>query len=319
MVAKASDSHYKIFSGTSHSDLAQELADNLGTELGAIDIKNFACNENYVRLQETIRGKEVFIVQTCTSNINNDLMELFLMCNAMKLSFAKKVHVIMPYFGYARQDRVNEPRECISAKLVADLITTAGADHLVTFTFHSDQIQGFFDIPVDNIKTNALFAAHFKDKNIKDPVVVSPDIGGAKAAKKFADRLGAPLAILHKTRPEHNVAEVTHTVGDIKGKAPIIFDDMVDTAGSVCAAKEALLRDGARDEIYLVATHPVFSDPAVDRLKEANFKEIIMANTIPVPRKDELKNLNLVSVAPLLSDIIKSITQEQSVSSLFLK
>lgn len=316
MSKKKDKSNFRIFSGSSHPELAKALCKNLKCKLGKVEIKRFACNELYVRFEETVRGKEVFVVQTCTSSVNDDLMELFLMCNALKLSFAKKIHVIMPHYGYARQDRVNEPRESITAKLVADLIVKAGADHLITFTLHSDQIQGYFDIPVDNIKTFLTFSDYFKKKKIKNPVVVSPDIGGAKAAKKFADGLGAPLAILHKSRPRHNVSEVMHTVGEVKGKTPIIFDDMIDTAGSVCAAKDTLIKEGANKDVYLAVTHPIFSDPATERLNKSKFKEIVTMDTIPTENK-KIKNLKHISIAPLLSDVIKSIAQEQSVSTLF--
>lgn len=312
------EAHFKIFAGSSHPKLAEEISKHLDVELGQIELKRFASNETYVRSLDSVRGKEVFIVQTATQNINDDYMELFLMCNAFKQAFAKKIHVIFPYYGYARQDRVSEPREPISAKLMADLITTAGADHVITFNLHCDQIQGFFDIPVDNIRTNKLFGDYFKEKNISDPVVVSPDAGGAKAAKKLADRIGAPLAILHKNRPAHNVSEVTHTVGDVSGKTAIIVDDMIDTGGSVCAAKEALIRDGANEDVYLAATHAVFSGPAVERLNAANFKEIVVTDSIP-DKSADISSLKVLSIAPLLSDIIKGILKDESVSQLYLK
>lgn len=312
------ESHFKIFSGTSHPELAHELSGHLGQNLGKIHIKKFACNETYVRFDESIRGKEVFLVQTCTSSVNDELIELLLMCNAAKLSFAKKIHVIIPHYGYARQDRITEPRECISAKLLADLIVKAGVDHLITFALHSDQIQGYFDIPVDNIKTILLFVDYFKKKKIPNPVVVSPDINAAKAAKIFAERIGAPLAILHKSRPAHNISEVINMVGDVKGKTPIIFDDMIDTGGSVCAAKDALMQYGACPEMYLAATHAVLSEPAALRLNDAHFMEIVVTNTVPTQNK-KVQNIKVISVAPLLADIVQSIVYEQSVSHLFLK
>jgi len=308
---------FKLYSGSSHPTLTQEIAKSLNVELSKIELKRFACNEIYVRSQESVRGKEVFIVQTCTNMVNEELMELFLMCSAMKTSFAKKVHVILPHMGYARQDRVSLPRETISAKLIADLLVKSGADHVIAFTLHSDQIQGFFDVPVDNISASKLFADYIKSQNINNPIIVSPDEGGAKAAKKFADLIGCRLAIMHKTRSEHNVSQITHTIGNIEGKTPIIYDDMIDTAGSVCNAKEALIRDGAKDEVFLIATHPIFSNPAVKRLKNANFKEIIVSNSLPKKPEWDLPNLKMISIAPLIAGIIKNVAEEKSVSSLY--
>jgi len=281
-------------------------------------IKRFACNEIYTKVGETVRGKNVFIVQTATQDVNEDYMELFLLCDTMKRSFAKSVHVVLPHFGYSRQDRISEPRETVSAKLIADLIVKSGADHIVTFTLHSDQIQGFFDIPVDNINAQKLFVDYFKKKNLRDAVVVSPDAGGAKSAKNFAVQLGFPLAILHKSRPRHNVSEVTHVVGDVRNKVPIIYDDIIDTAGSVCTAKEALVQAGALDKVYLAATHPVFSNPATERLEKANFKEVVVTNSIPISPEKQLSNLKVLSLAPLIAKVIQNITKEKSVSNLYL-
>jgi ribose-phosphate pyrophosphokinase len=311
-------SSYKIFTGSSHPALAQEIADCLGMKVEKMSLKRFACGEIYVRPEDTVRGKEVFIVQTCTNRVNEDLMELFLICSVMKMSFARKVHVVLPHMGYARQDRVSLPREPISAKLMADLLVQSGADHVITFTLHSDQIQGFFDVPVDNAHPRKLFVDYLKKKKISDPIIVSPDEGGAKAAKKMADELECPMAIMHKSRSVHvhNVSEITHTVGDIGGKTAILYDDMVDTAGSVCNAKEVLVRDGARGEVYLIATHPIFSPPAIERLAEANFKEIIVSNSIPT-QNYRLSNLTTISIAPLVAEIIRSVMEEKSVSNVY--
>ncbi|MBT4917704.1 ribose-phosphate pyrophosphokinase [Candidatus Peregrinibacteria bacterium] len=312
-------SSIKLFAGTSHPELAEEIAKNLKVPLSPMEISRFACGEIYAKPTESIRENDVFVVQTASENVNEDLMELFIMLDSMKRSFAGKIHVVMPHFGYARQDRVATPREPISAKLVADLISAAGADHLITMKLHSDQEQGFFDFSVDNVLTEKLFADYFKKKNIKDLVVVSPDAGGAKDAKKFADLVGAELAIIHKSRPGHNKSEVMHVVGDVEDKCCLLYDDMVDTAGSVCNAIEALKAKGAKNEIYLCATHPVFSDPAAERLHKAGFKEVVVANTIPVSEAKQFKGLKVLSVAPLLARVIKNVHEGKSVTEAFNK
>ncbi|NJP03869.1 ribose-phosphate diphosphokinase [Candidatus Gracilibacteria bacterium] len=309
--------NFKIFSGSSHEAFAQSICDQLKMPLGKTTIKTFSCGETYVKFEESFRGKDIFLVQTGrTGHMNNDLIELLLLIDAAKRSFAEKIHVVMPYFPYSRQDKIHGPREGISAKLMANMIRQAGADHVITMHLHSDQIQGFFDCPVDNLNPRRLFVEYFKKKNIKDPVIVSPDAGGAKEAKKFADELGAPLVILHKTRPSHNVSEVTHVIGDVAGKTPIIVDDMVDTAGSVCAAKQGLIDAGANAEVYLATTHAIFSGPARERLTEANFAEIIAVDTLPV--ENPPKNFKTMSVAPLLADVIKNVAEKESVSKLYM-
>lgn len=307
----------KIFSGSSHPQLAQEIAKFLHTPLSSMDLKRFASNEVYAKPDQSVRGCDVFVVQTCTSRVNEDYMELFIMLDALKRSFAHNIHVIIPHYGYARQDRVATPREPISAKLIADLISAAGAQHVVTINLHSDQEQGFFNFPVDNLTASKLFVDYFKKKKVKDLVVVAPDASAAKMAKRFADQLGADLAIIHKVRPEHNVAEVMHVVGDVVDKTCIIYDDMVDTAGTVIAGKEALLKKGAKDEIYLIATHPVFSPPAVDRLRAAKFKEVVVTNTIPLPPEKMFPGLHVLSVAPLLAKVIKNVHESKPVSTVF--
>lgn len=305
----------KIFSGSSHPELAKEIAKYLKMPLAELEIARFACNEIYAKPRETVRGVDVFVVQTASENVNEDLMELFIILDSLKRSFAGKIHVVMPHYGYSRQDRVATPREPISAKLMADLISKAGADHLITMKLHSDQEQGFFNFPVDNLNTEKLFAEYFKRKKIKDLVVVSPDAGGAKDAKKFADLLGASLAIIHKARPAHNKSEVTHVVGEVEGKNCIIFDDMIDTAGSVTGAIGALRKMGASKDIYLAATHAVFSDPATERLRDAGFKEVVVTNSIPIPAKKHFKGLKVLSVAPFLAKIIKNVHEDKSVTT----
>jgi len=309
---------FTIFVGSSHKELAKEVAKEVKKDLGKLTLSTFSCGEKYVKLDETVRGQDVFIIQTCRDQwVNEDFMELFLMINAAKLSFARKVHVIIPHFGYARQDKVHLPREPISAKLMADLVVQSGADHVITFALHADQTQAFFDVPVDNINVHKLFADYFKKKNLKDVVVVSPDAGGAKNSKKLADDLGVPIAILHKSRPMHNEAVTTHVVGDVVGKTCIIYDDMIDTAGSVIAAHKALIQAGAKKDIYLAATHAIFSGPAKKRFDQAGFKEVIVTDTLPIEKEKKFTGLKQISVAPLLAGVIGSVTNQQSVSKLF--
>ncbi len=309
---------FSIFSGSSHPELAKEISKHIKQPLGKVKLSTFSCGEKYVAFENTMRGQEVFIIQTCRDQLmNEDYMELFLMINAAKLSFATQIHVIIPHFGYARQDKVHVPREPISAKVMADLLVTAGANHIITFELHADQNQAFFDVPVDNINVHKLFSSYFKKKKLPKVTVISPDAGGAKKAKTFADDLGAPIAILHKSRPAHNVAKTTHVVGDVKGRTCIIYDDMIDTAGSVVAAHEALLENGANKDIYLAATHPIFSGPAIKRLSKANFKEVVVTNTMPLSKEKQFKGLKQISIAPLLADIIASVSHQKSVSSLF--
>ncbi|NCS67248.1 ribose-phosphate diphosphokinase [Candidatus Peregrinibacteria bacterium] len=308
---------YKIFAGSSHPILANAICQGLEKELSPITIKQFACGETYVKFDETFRGQDVFLVQTCrTGHMNDDLMELFLMIDAARQSFARNIHVILPYFAYSRQDKIHEAREGISAKLLADLIVKAGANHVITLHLHSDQTQGFFDVPVDNLNPRRIFVDYFKAKNLKDAVIVSPDAGGAKMAKKFADELGVSMCILHKQRPEHNVSEVSHVIGDVAGKTPIIVDDMVDTAGSVVAAKVALLAAGANDEVYLCATHAIFSGPARERLSDASFAEIVCTDSLPV--ENPPTNFKAITMAPLFAGVVQNVAEQKSVSKLYL-
>lgn len=298
--------------------MAESLAKGLNMPLGNVELKKFSCGECYVRFGESVRGKDVYIIQTCSHNVNEDLMELFLMCQAAKLSFAKSVHVIIPHFGYARQDRVSDPREPISAKLFAHLLEEAGADHVITLDLHSDQIQGFFSIPVDSLDGRPVFAEYFKKKKLKDLVVVSPDAGGAKRAKKFADMIGADLAIMHKTRPEHQEASIIDVVGEIEGRTCILFDDMIDTAGSLVSAKDALIKAGANQEIYAAATHGIFSGAAIDRLTKANFKEVVVSNSIP-NEPNAFPSLHILPIAPLLAEVVHHIERGESVTDIYKK
>ena len=307
----------KIFSGSSHPELAAAIARRLKLPLSEMVLSRFACNEIYARPKETVRNCDVYIVQTATQNVNEELMELFIMLDSCKRSFAHKIHVVMPHYSYARQDRVAEPREPISAKLVADLISKAGADHLITVQLHSDQEQGFFDFPVDNLKVRKIFVEYFKKKKLKNVVVVAPDVGSAREATRFANDLGANLAIVNKNRSAHNVSEVTHLVGTVEDATCIIFDDLVDTAGSVCNAKKIVAEHGARKDVYLVATHPVLSKNASENLKKAHFKEIVFTDSIPIPKDKKLPNMHVISIAPTLARIIECVYAGKSVTSVF--
>ena len=305
-----------FFAGSSHPALAEALAKELGTPLGKVTRKTFSCGERYVKFDETIRGKSVYILQTGSRQPNEDLMELFLMCQAAKLSFAASVHVILPHFPYARQDRVAEPREPISAKLVADLLEAAGADHVLTIDLHSPQIQGFFRIPVDAIDARSVFADYFIAKKLDRPMVVAPDAGGAKRAKKFADLIGADLCLMHKHRKGHHQAEILDVIGDVEGRTCIIVDDMIDTGSSMIPAKAALLARGAKPTVYAAVTHPIFSGKAQENLTKAAFEEIVVTDTIPV-EATAIPGLTVLSVAPLLALIIRNIESGQSVTKIY--
>lgn len=304
----------RIYSGTSHPALAGAIAKYLKVPLSKMEISRFASGEIYAKPAESVRGSDVYLVQTCTDRVNEDYMELFIMIDALKRSFAGKIHVVIPHYGYARQDRVASPRESISSKVIANLIAAAGADHVMMVQVHSDQTQGFFPFPVDNLHTRNLFSEHLKKKKLKDLVVVAPDAGAAKDANKLARELGAPLAVLTKERPEFNVAEVTSVIGNVEGKTCVLIDDMIDTGGSVCAAHKALIENGANPDIYLAASHAVFSGPAIERFKKTGFKEVIVTDSIPISEKKHFKGLKVLSVAPLLARVIRCVHENKSVT-----
>ncbi|HAR64110.1 MAG: ribose-phosphate pyrophosphokinase [Candidatus Margulisiibacteriota bacterium] len=307
----------KLFCGSSHPKLGEEIAGYLNIECAKIKISRFSCGEIYARVLETTRGIDTFVLQTGSSNVNEDIMELFIIIDALKRASAKSINVIIPHYAYARQDKKSAPREPISARLIADLLTTAGINRIITMDLHADQIQGYFNVPVDHLTALPLFARYFANKGIKDAVVVAPDTGRAKMAKKFSDKIGAQLAILHKSRPEHNVADIMHVVGDVKDKTVILFDDMVDTGGSVTQGLKVLREHGANPEIYLATTHPVFSGPAIERLTNANFKEVVTTNTIPIPKEKQFPGLKIISAAPLLAEAISRNFSNKSISELF--
>jgi ribose-phosphate pyrophosphokinase len=307
-----------LFAGSSHPVLANALAKELQCPLGKVILKPFSCGERYIRYEETLRGKSVYIIQTGSRHPNEDLMELFLMCQAAKLSFASSVHVILPHFPYARQDRVALPREPISAKLIAHLLEESGADHVITLDLHSDQVQGFFSIPVDALDARPIFASYLAAKKLKNPVVVTPDTGGTKRAKKMADLIGADLAIMHKNRSGHHQAEILEVVGNIEGRTCIIFDDMIDTGSTLTPAREALLKRGASPDIYAAVTHAVLSGKAVENLTKANFKEIIVTDSIPM-NTTAIPNLKVLTIAPLLAQVIGHMESGESVTQIYNK
>lgn len=305
----------KLLSGTANRGLSEEIARHLGIELCKVTSIRFADGEIFVRIDENIRGNDVFIVQPTNPPAEN-IMELLLMIDAVRRASAARITVVMPYYGYSRQDRKDQPRVAIGAKLLANMIQTAGADRVVGVDFHQHQLQGFFDIPVDHLYAAPVFTAHYRKKELQDLVVVAPDVGSAKMARGFARRLDATLAIIDKRRPKANVAEVVNVVGDVDGRDCLIADDMVDTAGTMCEAAVALKTLGARD-VYVCATHALLSGPAVERINNSPIKEIAVTDTIAIPEERHFPALKVLSVGELLSKAVRYIHSEQSVSSLF--
>ena len=310
----SSESELKIFSGSSNRPLAEKIASYVGLPLGKMELGRFADGEINVRIAETVRGHEVYLIQSTSPPVNDNLMELLILVDAFKRASAKMVAVVMPYYGYARQDRKARGRDPISAKLVANLITVAGADRVITIDLHAEQIQGFFDIPVDNLWSFPVFAERIKKMELSDIVVVSPDVGGVKRARKFAERIGAPLAILDKRRPKDNVAEIVHVIGDVEGKTAVLFDDIIDTGRSLVEGAKALLRNGAKS-VMACATHAVLSKGAVERIMDSPIEKVLVTDTIhhdSLPEKFEV-----LSVAELLGEAIMRIRKNLSVSVLF--
>lgn len=301
--------------GTAHPELGDEVATGIGVTLGEVEISRFSNGEVYVRLLENVRGDDAFLIQTCAEPINDHIIELLLIIDALKRASAKRITAVMPYYGYSRQDKKTLAREPISARLIADIITAAGADRVLSVDLHAGQIQGFFDFPVDHITALPLLASHIAQKNLKDVVVVSPDAGRVKVAKKLADRLHSPMAIMHKRRPDKNVAEMLHVIGDVRGKNCVIIDDMVDTAGTMVEAASALKREGAV-EIFAYATHPILSGSAVERIRLSEIEELVVTNTLPVPREKKIDKITVLSIAPLLADTITAVFKEESVSEI---
>ena len=307
----------RIFTGNANPDLAREIAAYLGTTVGDSVVNRFNNGEVQVMINESVRGKDIFIVQpTCGPIVNDNVMELLIMADAFKRASANHITAVSPYYGYARQDRKARGREPITAKLMADLLETAGITRVVTIDLHAAQIQGFFNIPFDHMPGGPLLAEYIKSKNLDDIVVISPDLGGVSRARGFAEILNAPLAIIDKRRPEPGVAEVMNLIGDVKGKTCILVDDMVDTAGSLTEGARALKKFGAKD-IYACCTHPILTDPALSRIAQSDITELVVTNTIPLAPSKKHPKIKVLSIAPILAETILRIYNDWSVSQLF--
>ena len=313
-----SGSEIKIIAGNSNMELAQKIADYIGVKVADCQVTTFSDGEISVNINETVRGCDVFVVQSTNNPVNENLMELLIMIDALRRASAGRITAVIPYYGYARQDRKAKARDPITAKLVANLITAAGADRVLTMDLHAAQIQGYFDIPLDHMLGGSLLANYFNEKNIEDLVVVSPDLGSVTRSRKFANQLEGevPLAIIDKRRPKANVCEVMNLIGDVKGKNVIMLDDMIDTAGAITNAANALKEFGAKN-IYACCTHAVLSGPAIERIENSAISELIVLDTIRLPKEKELDKIKVLTVAEMFGEAIKKIFSNESVSVLF--
>lgn len=311
-----SGSEIKIFSGNAHKKLAKDIARELGVPIGDSDVGRFSDGEISVNINETVRGVDAFIIQPTGNPVNGNIMELLIMIDAFKRASAGRITAVMPYYGYARQDRKAKARDPITAKLVANLITAAGADRVLTMDLHAAQIQGYFDIPLDHLQGGPILIDYFKKKNIEDLVVVSPDLGSVTRVRSFAEHLDAPMAIIDKRRPKANVSEVMNIIGEVQGKNVILLDDMIDTAGTLVNAADALKKFGAKD-VYACCTHPVFSGPAIERIEKSAIKEVIVLDTLPLSPEKCIDKIQVESVAPIFASAIRKIFANESVSRLF--
>ena len=310
----------KVFCGNANRPLAEEICRLMGTKLGEAEVKGFADGEVSVSLYETVCGSDVFVVQSTCKPVNDNLMELLVMIDALRRASAGRITAVVPYFGYARQDRKAKARDPISAKLVANMITAAGADRVLTMDLHAAQIQGFFDIPVDNLLGNPVFVDYYAKKfgdKCEDMIVVSPDVGSVARARAFAQKLHMQMAIVDKRRQKANQCEVMNVIGDVKGKDCVLFDDMVDTAGSLCNAAKAIVEVGGANKVYACASHGVLSGPAIDRLEASNIEELALLDTIPAHPEAKRARIKYLTVAPMFSDAIERTYQEISISKLF--
>ena len=307
-----------IFALNSNVPLAQKIADRVGVPLSKSSVERFSDGEIQINIDESVRGKDVYLIQSTSDPVNDNLMELLIMIDAVRRASARSINIVMPYYGYARQDRKTRGREPITAKLIANLLQTSGITRLVTIDLHAGQIQGFFDVPVDHLFGASIIAKYINDKKMEDTIVVSPDLGGVTRARDLADRIGAPIAIIEKKRPEPGVAKVMNLIGNVEGKNCIIIDDIVDTAGSLVEGAKALEEFGAKS-VTACVTHAVLTDPASERIRNSNIKELIVTNTIPLPENCNIPNITQLSVAPLLGEAIMRIFHEVSVSNLFDK
>jgi ribose-phosphate pyrophosphokinase len=307
-----------VVSGSSHPELAQRIADHLGVQLGAVDLKTFADGEPYCRFEESVRGADMFIVQTAARPVSEHLVELLMMVNAAKLASAKRITAVIPWYFFARQDKKSKPREPITARLVADMLETAGVDRMITMDLHAGQVQGFFRIPVDHMVALPMFAQHVRDLLGTDVerVAVAPDTGRAKMAGKFAEMIGGGLVVLNKERPGHNQARVTGVIGDVAGKVAVMTDDILDTAGTLCAGAEALREAGAT-KVYACATHALFNDPALERIADSAFERVMVTDTVPVDPLRMPDNIEVLSTSGLLAETIQNVFADDSVSAIF--
>ena len=306
----------KIFAGNSHPELAADIAHHLGFELSEIEVGHFSDGETAVHLGETVRGRDVFIVQSTCAPVNENLMELLIMIDAARRASAGRITAVIPYFGYARQDRKARSRDPITAKLVADIITSSGADRVLTMDLHAAQIQGFFDIPVDHLLGGPLLYKYFENKVDDDFMVVSPDIGSVSRARNVAAKLNCNMAIVDKRRPKANQIEVMNVIGDVKGKKCLMVDDMIDTAGTICQGAEALYNNGAT-EIYACATHAVLSGPAIDRIRDSHITEMVLLDTIPLPPEKKLDKIKVVSVSKIFAKAIENIYLDHPMAKIY--
>ncbi|RDU73947.1 ribose-phosphate pyrophosphokinase [Helicobacter anseris] len=306
---------FKIFSGTAHIDFSKELAKHLDGVVSKANVNRFSDGEISVQISESVRGKDIFIIQPTCAPTNDNLMELLIMADAFKRSSANSINAVIPYFGYARQDRKAAPRVPITAKLVANLIQSAGINRIITMDLHAGQIQGFFDIPVDNLYGSIIFRDYVRSKNLKNPIIASPDIGGVSRARYFADQLHLDLVIVDKKREKANESEVMNIIGDVEGKDVILVDDMIDTAGTMCKAANVLKSKGA-NSVMALGTHPVLSGPAIQRIQESALDEVVVSNSIPL--KNSCSKITVLSVAPLFAEVIRRIHYNESVNSLFI-
>ncbi|MFS0656663.1 ribose-phosphate diphosphokinase [Bacillus sp. 179-C3.3 HS] len=316
MSNRYADANLKIFSLNSNPELAKEIAERIGVDLGKSSVKRFSDGEVQINIEESIRGCDCYVIQSTSAPVNDHIMELLIMVDALKRASAKTVNIVIPYYGYARQDRKAKPREPITAKLFANLLETAGATRVIALDLHAPQIQGFFDIPIDNLMAVPILTNYFEQKNLNDVVVVSPDHGGVTRARKMADRLKTPIAIIDKRRPKPNVAEVMNIIGNIEGKTAILIDDIIDTAGTITLAANALVENGAA-EVYACCTHPVLSGPAVERITNSKIKELVVTNSIHLTDDKKVDKFIPLSVGPLLAEAIIRVHEEESVSYLF--
>ena len=309
-------SNYKVFTGNSHPELAEEIASIMGKPLGKATVNTFSDGEISVNLWETVRGTDCYIVQSTCDPVNDNLMELLIMIDAMKRASAGRINAVIPYYGYARQDRKAKARDPITAKLVADLLVAAGADRVVTMDLHAAQIQGYFDIPVDHLVGMPILSKYFMAKGLEDVVIVSPDHGSVTRARNMAQPLNAPIAIVDKRRPEPNKSEIMNIIGDIEGKNCILVDDMIDTAGTITNAANAL-KDLGAVSVRACATHAVLSGPAIERIENSAIEELVLLNTLPIPEEKRIEKMRIVSVAPLFAEAMTRIFTNGSISKLF--